>query len=201
MSDANTAGRLNLDDALRRLPLVAPDEDGWPALAAQLAPRPRARRHLAVPLALALAATLVLAAVTAYRVLLPRDTHTADAHLATVAGSPASIPVNATTHTNAQGKEAMQLAQLQAHSQSLERWLRRTGSTGLPLQGQDLAAATEIENLIGVIDVELTVPAQTHAVALWRRRVSLLEDLAALRYSNYQLAAGGAHLAANSRID
>jgi len=26
---------------------------------------------------------------------------------------------------------------------------------------------------------------------LWQRRVALLEDLSALRYSNYQLAAGG----------
>ncbi|MDE1961916.1 MAG: hypothetical protein KGH80_09980, partial [Xanthomonadaceae bacterium] len=84
------------------------------------------------------------------------------------------------------------LAQLQQRSQALERWLRETGRDAAPLQGQDLAAAAEIENLIGLVDVELAAPRQTQAQALWQRRVGLLEDLAALRYSNYRLAAGHA---------
>ena len=59
------------------------------------------------------------------------------------------------------------------------------------MQGQDLAAATEIENLIGLVDVELSAPREMPDADLWQRRVALLEDLSALRYSNYQLAAGG----------
>jgi hypothetical protein len=92
------------------------------------------------------------------------------------------------------------LAQLQQRSQALERWLRETGRDAAPLQGQDLAAAAEIENLIGLVDVELAAPRQTRAPALWQRRVGLLEDLAALRYSNYRLAAGG-QLATSWQID
>jgi hypothetical protein len=48
--------------------------------------------------------------------------------------------------------------------------------------------------------VELAAPQRTHALALWQRRVGLLEDLAALRYSNYRLAAGG-RAAASTQID
>jgi len=66
----------------------------------------------------------------------------------------------------------------------------------MPLQGQDLAAATEIENLIGLVDVELSAPRELPDANLWQRRVALLEDLSALRYS-YQLAAGGRVTAAS----
>ena len=55
-----------------------------------------------------------------------------------------------------------------------------------------MAAAAEIENLIGIVDVQLAAPAPNDGgrdeQKLWRRRVDLLEDLTALRYSNYRLA-------------
>ncbi|MBS0571603.1 MAG: hypothetical protein JSS28_13410, partial [Proteobacteria bacterium] len=124
---------------------------------------------------------------------------------ATVAHAAASSSTNGTQAAqihNAQNAadHPERLAQLQQRSRALEHWLRQTGRDAAPLQGQDLAAAAEIENLIGLVDVELAAPRQVQAQALWQRRVGLLEDLAALRYSNYRLAAGG-HLAASWQID
>ncbi len=95
----------------------------------------------------------------------------------------------------------MQLATLEERSRALEGWLRDTSRAASPLPGQELAAATEIENLIGLVDVELAAPGHTDPLPLWRRRVALLEDLTALRYSNYQLAAGDAAVASANRID
>ncbi|MGE5167850.1 MAG: hypothetical protein ACM3KT_04460, partial [Deltaproteobacteria bacterium] len=123
---------------------------------------------------------------------------------ATIAHVAASSFTNGTEaesiHDAQQAADPARLAQLQQRSQALERWLRETGRDAAPLQGQDLAAAAEIENLIGLVDVELAAPRQVRAQALWQRRIGLLEDLAALRYSNYRLAAGG-QLAASWQID
>lgn len=208
MSDLNAKGGINaggiksagikLGDALRALPLAATGRDGWPALAAQLArnsrlarPRRRAWRY-GVPIALA--AGLALALVVSH--LLPHPPATTVTTLATVApattssssGSATSV-ANMTNATNIQTQEgaAAQLATTQNRSQALERWLRDTRYAASPLPSQDLVAASEIENLIGLVDVELA-STPTRALPLWQRRVALLEDLTALRYSNYRLA-------------
>jgi hypothetical protein len=193
MSDPQRANRLTLGDALRALPHAAPDRDGWPALAAALAPRRATSRYTAA-LALAACALLVALGAREWHVRMP------PAHVptATVAPPAASAMVNGTA--SGPSTHAAALAQLQQRSRALERWLRQTGSDASPLPGQDLAAAAEIENLIGLIDVELAAPRQTHAQALWQRRVDLLEDLSALRYSNYRLAAG-ALATASTQID
>lgn len=186
MSDADN---LTLGRAMRALPLAAPPGGGWATLCEQLQrsrQAPSRWRRYALPAALA--ATLAGAFV------LSRVPHTSVP--ATVAHAPASSSVNGAAAAkihNAQNAASRfdQLAQLQQRSQALERWLRQTGRDAAPLQGQDLAAAAEIENLIGLVDVELAAPRHTQARTLWQRRVGLLEDLAALRYSNYRLAAGG----------
>jgi hypothetical protein len=209
MSDLNAndgikAGGIKLGDALRALPLAAPGRDGWPALAAQLArncnpARPRRRAwHYAVPVALA--AGLGLALVVSH--LLRHPPTTAVTTIATVApvntssalnsagnGSVGVDAANMTNATNIQNRESTvaQLAAAQTRSQALERWLRDTRHAASPLPSQDLVAASEIENLIGLVDVELA-SAPTRALPLWQRRVALLEDLTALRYSNYRLA-------------
>ncbi len=205
MSDRNATGRVSLGDALRAMPPATPPRDGWARLAAGLAPVANApRRRWIVPLSLAAAAVIAFAVVTT---LAPQQAHVSTPLVATAVQPRASIATHSTqasTNRNAEptGQPVQtQLARLQARSQSLEHWLRKTRDAGSPLQGQDLVAATEIENLIALVDVELTVPEQTHAAALWRRRVGLLEDLAVLRYSNYQLAAGDMRLASRSRID
>ncbi|MHB8448653.1 MAG: hypothetical protein ACYC9P_12100 [Rudaea sp.] len=195
MSDADN---LTLGRALRTLPLAAPPDDGWAALTEQLrrsqqAPSRWRRYALPAALAAALAGAFVLS--RAPQTPVP----------ATVARVAASSSTNgAATEQIHDAQNAAnpgaRLARLQQRSQALERWLRQTGRDAAPLQGQDLAAAAEIENLIGLVDVELAAPRQTQALTLWRRRVGLLEDLAALRYSNYRLAAGGT-TAASWQID
>ncbi|MDE1961773.1 MAG: hypothetical protein KGH80_09240, partial [Xanthomonadaceae bacterium] len=179
MSDADN---LTLGRALRTLPLATPPDNGWAALCEELQRSRRAPsrwRRYALPAALA--ATLAGAFV------LSRAPQTSvPATLARVAASSSTNGAATEQIHNAQNAASRidQLAQLQQRSQALERWLRQTGDDAAPLQGQDLAAAAEIENLIGLVDVELAAPRQTQAQALWQRRVGLLEDLAALRYSN-----------------
>jgi hypothetical protein len=209
MSDLNAnsgikSAGMKLGDALRALPLAAPARDAWPALAAQLAPRrqsakpPRRAWRYGVPLALA--AGLALALVVPQ--MLRRPQPPAVTTIATVAPADASstsnsaangaVRVDAANMTNAtsvqtQESAGVQLAAAQNRSQALERWLRDTRHAASPLPSQDLVAASEIENLIGLIDVELA-SAPSRALPLWQRRVALLEDLTALRYSNYRLA-------------
>jgi hypothetical protein len=90
--------------------------------------------------------------------------------------------------TNAAKGTNTHLVALQTRSRELEQWLHQTADAATPLPGNDLAAAGEIESLIGIVDVELTAPKQQDEEKLWQRRVNLLEDLTALRYSNYRLA-------------
>ena len=189
---------VTLGDALRALPLAAPPSDEWTLLRERMQPlqmRPSAWRRYALPAALA-------AALAGAVVVLRAPKPTAPATIAHAAASSSTNGTEADTIHDAQlAASPARLAQLQQRSpQALERWLRETGRDAAPLQGQDLAAAAEIENLIGLVDVELAAPRQVRAQALWQRRVGLLEDLAALRYSNYRLAAGG-QLAASWQID
>jgi len=208
MSDRKRPNELNLAEALRALPLQAPERSAWPDLAAKLGAQRSddgrktgtAERFRRFVVPAALAAALALVFVATYQQRNPQATHPATT-TATVAPAAASSLANDVhndnVHNAANANEAVQLAALQKHSQDLERWLRETGTAAAPLQGADLAAATEIENLIGLVDVELAAPRETQDATLWRRRVDLLEDLSALRYSNYQLAAGGRVIAAS----
>lgn len=189
---------VTLGEALRALPLAAPPGDEWTLLRERLASvqrRPTAWRRYALPAALA-------AALIGAFIVLRAPSTSAPATVAHVAASSSTNGAEAEQIHNAQiaANHPDRLAQLQQRSQALEGWLRETGRDAAPLQGQDLAAAAEIENLIGLVDVELAAPRQVRAQALWQRRVGLLEDLAALRYSNYRLAAGGA-TAASWQID
>ena len=189
---------VTLGEALRALPLAAPPGNEWTLLRERLRPlptRPSAWRRYALPAALA-------AALAGAFVVLRVPKPSAPATIAHVAASSSTNGTEADRIHDAQqvANQSDRLAQLQQRSQALERWLRETGRDAAPLQGQDLAAAAEIENLIGLVDVELAAPRQVRAQALWQRRVGLLEDLAALRYSNYRLAAGG-QLAASWQID
>jgi hypothetical protein len=217
MSNASIDSKLNqgkldqgepkpLHDALRALPSLAPERSVWPELAAQLsrgsgfairksaisAEQPTATRRTGrwfVPIALA--AALVLA-VGASR-LLHRTDADRTAPAATVVPATASYVANATNGekgTNAQSMDG-QLAALQQRSQALEHWLRETARAATPLPGQDLAAAAEIEDMIGLVDVELNAAPRDAELPLWSRRVALLEDLTALRYSSYSLAETG----------
>lgn len=164
----------SLAGALRALPQSVPLPDLWPDLAQSLAARRRKpwRRALAA----------ALAAAVALAVLVPRpSTHDADSAAAFTGGAATATP-DATP-------AADELATLHRRSQALERWI--AGATQAPLDGRDLMAAVEIEDMIGLIDVQLgATRGDADALPLWRQRVGLLEDLAAIRVNaSYALAA------------
>ena len=198
----------SLPEALRSLPQVAPEQSAWPQLAAQLAAQGIARSAAAVParrkrrwaVPAALAAGIVLAA--AAWPLLRRPDPAAGAPVATTTPAAASIRTNAANSANVTSTQSAtdarsadaQLASLQQHSQALEHWLHETGRAAAPLSGQDLAAAAEIEDMIGLVDGQLNSAPQDSELPLWQRRVALLEDLTALRYSSYKLAETGVAL-------
>jgi hypothetical protein len=215
MSASQPATRLTLPEALRALPLVRPEREVWNELAARLQAEARSappaariarRRRLRYVVPAALAAGVALVAFEAHRAPAPP---TAPATVAAPAASPstggamaahdANNAANATNATNQPNDTAARIAALEQRSDALERWLQETGAAA-PLSGQDLAAAAEIENLIGVVDVALAAPQAQQTEALWRRRVDLLEDLTALRYSSYRLAATSAAGAANDHF-
>jgi hypothetical protein len=186
MSDEYSRSELTLGAALRALPMQSPNGDVWAQLAAQLKPSTRARRARYVwPSAIAACALLAIATLF----LTMQTTHNA-----TVADTSTSSVDNATTETvnvnatNVDKGTNIQLVALQLHSRELEQWLHATADAATPLPGNDLAAAGEIESLIGVVDVELAAPQQHDVEKLWQRRVNLLEDLTTLRYSNYRMA-------------
>jgi hypothetical protein len=198
MSDEYSRSELTLGAALRALPTASPNGDVWSELAAKLAPPVRARRARFVwPAAIAACALLAVAFVLMrYHASSP----------ATVADTSPSSVLNAATETrnvnsanatNAANDTNIQLVALQSRSRELEQWLHQTADSATPLPGNDLAAAGEIESLIGIVDVELAAPKQRDEEKLWQRRVHLLEDLTALRYSNYRLAESSASTTAD----
>jgi len=190
--------------ALRALPQVAPEPGAWPELAARLAANVRtaqpngaeraraatlARRRYFVPAAVAACAVLAFAAVQQWR---QPGVPPIAAPVATVAGAAASTVHNAANSTNIDNATTAnagdELLALQQRSQALEHWLHETAHAGTPLRGQDLAAAVELEDMIGLVDMQLGAVSRDDDVALWKRRVAFLEDLAALRYSSYGVA-------------
>jgi len=212
MSNPDLTGDLkSLPEALRALQQVAPERSAWPQLAAELAGQGRirqasaarvpalARRHWRWAAPAALAAGVLLAAGA--WPLLQRTPATAITAAATDPAHSASIPTNATNSTNATSTQtigpadaAARLALLQQHSQALEHWLHETERAAAPLSGQDLAAAAELEDMIGLVDGQLNAAPAESELPLWQRRVALLEDLTALRYSSYRLAETGVAL-------
>jgi len=191
-----------LPEALRALPRVAPAQSAWPQLAAELAAQGRARdrvsprRRYVVPAAIAAAILLAVIAAPLLLQLRSPQPSALGAQPATVAQLAASSSTNAANTTNATNPQTAtdagaQLAALQQRSQELEHWLRETNRAAAPLSGQDLAAATEIEDMIGMVDMQLGAQQSNGGLPLWRHRVALLEDFTVLRYSSYSVAASG----------
>jgi hypothetical protein len=163
--------------ALRALPQATPEPDLWPELAQALAASRRApRRHRTVALALA-------ASVAAVALLLPRTR--------LVEPEPA-MPTTAAAHATAAGPDdpaAEEMATLHQRSQALERWIAGV-SAHAPQDGRNLMAAVELEDLIGLVDLQLgATRGPADALPLWRQRVALLEDLAAVRAQAFAVAA------------
>jgi len=165
---------LNPGAALRALPDVAPQPDLWPDIARSLARRRRSRvPRIAWPLAIA--ATLLIA------LLLPRFT--------VDPGAPASVASTPPQSGERERPEAGgEVDELRLRSQALERWIAAV-SAHAPQDGRDLMAAVEVEDLIGLVDLQLGAARNAaEATPLWQRRVALLEDLAAIRLGGYAVA-------------
>jgi len=162
--------------ALRALPESAPQPDLWPELARALERkrRPRVWRY-AIPAALAAGVALAL--------LLPRSPqHETQAPVASTPAPAATQPAPVTTD---------EIDQLHQRSQTLERWIAAVAARA-PQDGRDLMAAVEVEDLIGLVDVQLTAAhGDADALPLWRQRVALLEDLATIRGNAFALAGNG----------
>jgi hypothetical protein len=169
--------------ALRALPGAVPQPDAWPALARELerrrTPARRRHRHAAwlVPAA--------IAAAFAWALLLPRT--------APVAHGPAGAPI-AATDAAASGDDGTsaaraELSQLRERSQSLERWIAAV-SAHAAQDSRGLMAAVEMQDLIGLVDVQLNATRDpADALPLWRQRIALLEELAVIRGSGIAIAA------------
>lgn len=168
----------SLADALRALPQAAPQSDLWPELAQALAARRRRPwRRYALPAALA-AGIALLALAPVARMNGP------DAPAVPIAESrsPAATTEAAVKPTDTE------LAALHQRSQALERWI--AAATVAPLDSRDLMAAVEVEDMIGLVDVQLgATRGDADALPLWRQRVALLEDLATIRANRYAIAA------------
>jgi len=199
----NASVPVSLAEALRALPPLAPPADTWTEMAQKLARAPlqagsastaRRARHRIWPIGIAAALVLAFSAAAVLRMQqLQRTQELERAETAQVAatesGAAASSVHNVANSTNSHDASptvAADVAALQLRSRSLERWLRDTGAASAPQSTQDLAASAEIEDMIGLVDVQLgaTDPADANAaLSLWHRRVALLEDLSTLRYS------------------
>ena len=173
MSDRD--GTLNSDpdralaSALRALPDAAPQPDLWPDLARALHQRqhPRRARYL-IPAALAAGLALAL--------LWPHA-----AIRQTVPDAPPTVVVDTTARD--------EITDLHQRSQALERWIAAVTARA-PQDSRDLMAAIEVEDLIGLVDLQLGAARDNDdALPLWRQRVALLEDLATIRIGEYAIAA------------
>lgn len=152
----------DLGSALRALPLAQAPDDLWPRLAAALPPA-RRRKPLRAAWPVAIAAVLLLALIWPRSPLSPPSPSVAETQV-----TPAPAPAD-------------ELPALRDRSQDLERWLGVL-SRQSPQDARSLMAAAEIADLVGLVDAQLSVARDDQeAVPLWRQRVGLLEDLAAIR--------------------
>lgn len=161
--------------ALRALPMAEPPPDLQAQITRTIQAR-RLRRRWLIPTTLA--ASVLLGALL-LRVLLP-DPAVPERGRAS----------NLTVQTPASPSE---LDSLHAYSRSLESWLAAL-SDDAPREGRNLMAAAELEDLIGLVDVQLSATRnESESLPLWRQRVALLEDLAAVRSEPFTLAAEAGH--------
>ena len=178
-------GSDSLAAALAALPLESPPPGGFARIEATLAKR-RARAHLVR--GLALAASLAAIALVPLVLLSGRD-----------APAPATVTAVATP-AGTQAEAGTRLALIE-QNQQLEAWVRAQDE---PFDGATAYASAELEDLIGMLDVQLSATHDEAAAdALWRQRLGLLNELASVRSEGVtRLAANDAGLVpASYQID
>jgi len=153
-----------LAEALRALPMAKPPEDLFAQISLRLQQR-RSRRRWALPMALAASVLLGLLLVWPNAPLAP----------------PAIVESGVPSQTGGIAGQAGEIRRLQADSRDLEAWLAGL-SAAAPRDGRSLMASAEIEDLVGLVDVQLSATRnEAESLPLWRQRVALLEDLANIR--------------------
>ncbi len=167
MADATALPARDLGDALRALPLEAPDTSAWPRIAAHIAQarRPRRARRAAW---LALAASIVVGLLVAGF------------------GPWRAIPVEGP----AAPPDA--LASLMAESAQLERLLALADDDTAG-NASALVLSLQLEDRLRAVDAELARPdlADARRLALWRQRVDVLHVAAGLESTRRYYAAQG----------
>jgi len=197
---SNAGAPVSLGDALRALPQLSPAESTWAQMAARIAREPglvnaaprtrerRSRRYAWIGIAAALVLAFSAAAILQMQTAL-KHAEVVARTTATDSGTAASYVHNAANSTNSHESSSAppaSLVYLQTRSRALEQWLCDTSAASAPQSARDLAASAEIEDMIGLLDVQLGAADAADAdtvLPLWRRRVALLEDLSTLRYS------------------
>lgn len=172
--------------ALRALPTATPGRSAWDSLQRELTHSlPVATKRRVLPKWIALAAA-VLAAVAGLRVLQP---------------TPATQePIASATTPSARTQALIE------QSQQLDSLLATLDARSVPIDAPSAMASAELEDLIGLTDLQLnTATNDDEAQALWSRRVELMTRLADTRTTARFDALsdnGGAYLQnANYRID
>ncbi len=154
-------GRLR--EALLAMPLHSPPRSVLPALTERLA---RTRRERAPRRWIPLAAAAAICALALLPFLRSADL------AAPVETPPASIADDGST------------AALIAQNQVFESALRSAAFGSRPLSARDALAGAGIEDLIGMLDLELSAASDpATSKDLWQQRLVLLQELAAVRAS------------------
>ena len=154
------------------------------------------RKHLDIhpseaALAEALRYAIPFAAAAAIALAVLRPKMTTQEHAAPKSTPIASSDAPQTSVSTPDQADTGELDALHARSRTLERWIAAVTARA-PQDGQDLMAAVEVEDLIGLVDVQLGgARGDADALPLWRQRVALLEDLAAIRGNGLALAENG----------
>jgi hypothetical protein len=151
-----------LRDALQALPLASPNASVLPQLQQRLAQRRRAQRPRPW---LSLAAAAAVGVLALGVVLRPTPQPLAD-------------PPTSSTASEAEDATAFLIAQNQVY----ESALRSAAFNSRPMSARSVLAGAEIENLIGMLDLELAQTQDTEQTqALWGQRLALMQELAVLR--------------------
>ncbi|QBB71888.1 hypothetical protein ELE36_16835 [Pseudolysobacter antarcticus] len=183
MNTPDSTAAKTLASALRGLAQVQPETSLWPALEASLLHRQKPlRTRWSYALPAALAASIALLALPFFWRAVNTPQATSAMH--------SDVALNVLP-ADPKGVDAMpQINALRQQSQVLEGWLSAARNSNS--SARDLLASSEIEDMIGLVDVQLAASdKQTDALPLWRQRIALLQDLAALRYTGASLAANG----------
>lgn len=166
--------------ALTQLPLLAPPSDQFARIAIGIAQRQRRRSQRRIAF-FAIAAALALAAVLPFALRQASAPTIAQPGPATNAGdSIAADSTNAATNPDATASSTTSPSDdLIARNQWLEAMVRAQGE---PMDAASAYASAELEDLIGMVDVQLSATEEPQRqAALWEQRLSLMQELASVR--------------------